>query len=70
MLVLVTGATSGIGKSTAQLFAKNGYDIIISGRRKERLESVSKELQATYKAKVLTLCFDVRNFSEVENMLR
>ncbi|MBK6521938.1 MAG: SDR family oxidoreductase [Bacteroidia bacterium] len=70
MLVLVTGATSGIGKSTAQLFAKNGYDIIISGRRKERLESVSKELQATYKAKVLTLCFDVRNFSEVENAIK
>jgi 3-hydroxy acid dehydrogenase / malonic semialdehyde reductase len=70
MLVLVTGATSGIGKSTAQLFAKNGYDIIISGRRKERLESVSKELQATYKVKVLTLCFDVRNFSEVENAIK
>ncbi|MBK7311122.1 MAG: SDR family oxidoreductase [Sphingobacteriaceae bacterium] len=70
MLVLVTGATSGIGKSTAQLFAKNGYDLIITGRRKDRLESVSKELQATYKVKVLTLCFDVRNFSEVENAIK
>jgi 3-hydroxy acid dehydrogenase/malonic semialdehyde reductase len=70
MLVLVTGATSGIGKSTAQLFAKNGYDLIITGRRKDRLESVSKELQAAYKVKVLTLSFDVRNFSEVENAIK
>jgi NADP-dependent 3-hydroxy acid dehydrogenase YdfG len=70
MLVLVTGATSGIGKSTAQLFAKNGYDLIITGRRKDRLESVSKELQAAYKVKVLTLSFDVRNFSEVEKAIK
>ncbi len=70
MLVLVTGATSGIGKSTAQLFAKNGYDLIITGRRKDRLESVSKELQVNYKIKVLTLCFDVRNFSEVESAIK
>ncbi|MDZ4663315.1 MAG: SDR family oxidoreductase [Bacteroidota bacterium] len=70
MLVLVTGATSGIGKSTAQLFAKNGYDLIITGRRKDRLESVSKELQTNYKVKVLTLCFDVRNFVEVENAIK
>ncbi|MGZ3885331.1 MAG: SDR family NAD(P)-dependent oxidoreductase, partial [Bacteroidia bacterium] len=38
MIALVTGATSGIGKSTAELFAKNGYNIIITGRRKDRLE--------------------------------
>ena len=49
MLVLVTGATSGIGKSTAELFAKNGYDLIITGRRKDRLESVSKELKRIIK---------------------
>lgn len=69
MLVLVTGATSGIGKSTAQLFAKNGYDLIITGRRNDRLESVSKELQSNYKVKVLTLCFDVRSFTEVESAI-
>lgn len=70
MLVLVTGATSGIGKSTAELFAKNGYDLIITGRRKDRLEAVSKEFKTTYKIKVLTLNFDVRNFSEVEQAIK
>lgn len=70
MLVLVTGATSGIGKSTAELFAKNGHDLIITGRRKDRLESVSKQLQSTYKIKVLCLNFDVRNFKEVEQAIK
>lgn len=70
MLVLVTGATSGIGKSTAELFAKNGHDLIITGRRKDRLESVSKQLQSTYKVKVLCLNFDVRNFKEVEQAIK
>jgi 3-hydroxy acid dehydrogenase/malonic semialdehyde reductase len=70
MLVLVTGATSGIGKSTAEIFAKNGYDLIITGRRKDRLESVSKHLQNTYKVNVLGLSFDVRNFEEVEKTIK
>lgn len=69
MLVLITGATSGIGKSTAELFAKNGNDIIITGRRKDRLEAVSKELQSAYKVKVHGLNFDVRNFAEVEKAI-
>jgi len=69
MLVLITGATSGIGKSTAELFAKNGNDIIITGRRKDRLEAVSKELQSAYKVKVHGLNFDVRNFTEVEKAI-
>jgi 3-hydroxy acid dehydrogenase/malonic semialdehyde reductase len=70
MLVLITGATSGIGKSTAEFFAKNGHDLIITGRRKDRLDAVSKELQTAYKIKVLGLNFDVRNFSEVEKSLK
>ena len=43
MLVLVTGATSGIGKSTAELFAKNGYDLIITGRRDDRLKKIKTQ---------------------------
>ncbi len=70
MLVLVTGATSGIGKSTAEIFAKNGHDLIITGRRKDRLDTVSKELQTNYKIKVATLNFDVRNFVEVEKAIK
>jgi 3-hydroxy acid dehydrogenase / malonic semialdehyde reductase len=66
MLVLVTGATSGIGKSTAEIFAKNGYDLIITGRRKERLDELKNSLLKNYKIKVTALCFDIRNLSEVE----
>lgn len=69
MIVLVTGATSGIGKSTAEIFAKNGYDIIITGRRKDRLDSFAEQLRNTYQVKVLPLCFDVRKVKEVENAI-
>jgi 3-hydroxy acid dehydrogenase/malonic semialdehyde reductase len=65
MLVLVTGATAGIGRSTAQLFAKNGHDLIITGRRQERLEELKEELANKNKIRVLTLCFDVRKPDEV-----
>jgi NADP-dependent 3-hydroxy acid dehydrogenase YdfG len=70
MIAFITGATAGIGKATATLFAKNGYDIIITGRRKDRLTSFSEELQSNYKVKVLTLNFDVRNLKEVETAIQ
>lgn len=66
MLVLVTGATSGIGKSTAEIFAKNGHDLIITGRRQERLAEIANDLKKRYNIAVTTLCFDVRNVNEVE----
>ncbi len=64
--ILITGATSGIGKATAFKFAENNFDIIITGRRKNRLELLSSEIAAKYKVKVLPLCFDIRNKVEVE----
>jgi 3-hydroxy acid dehydrogenase/malonic semialdehyde reductase len=66
MLVLITGATSGIGKSTATIFAKNGYDLILTGRRQERLSEFKKELETNFKINVTILCFDIRNQNEVE----
>jgi 3-hydroxy acid dehydrogenase / malonic semialdehyde reductase len=69
MIALITGSTSGIGKATAELFAKNGYNIIITGRRKERLEEFSQQLKSNYKVDVLSLNFDVRNVMEVENAI-
>lgn len=64
-IVLITGATSGIGKSTAIKFAQNGYDLILTGRRLDRLEKVSEEITKAYSSKVLILNFDVRNEKEV-----
>jgi 3-hydroxy acid dehydrogenase/malonic semialdehyde reductase len=66
MLVFITGATSGIGKSTAEIFAKNGHDLIITGRRQERLLEFKQQLEYTYKIKVTDLRFDIRSFNEVE----
>ena len=59
----ITGATSGIGKATAELFAKNQIRLILCGRRKERLEELQKKLGKL--TDVITLQFDVRNKDEV-----
>lgn len=64
-IVFITGATSGFGKECARIFASNQYKIIITGRRKERLEELKKELEENYKVDVLSLCFDVQNKTEV-----
>ncbi len=64
---LITGATSGIGKATAELLAKNSYRIILCGRRKEVLEQIKTELSAF--TETFSLSFDQRNFSEVETAI-
>ena len=61
MIVLITGATSGIGKSCAEFFSKKGYKTILIGRRKKRLISISKKL----KKPSLPLQLDVRDKKEV-----
>ena len=60
-VVFITGSTSGIGKATAELFAKNGYSLILNGRRKERLDATCEEFVKEYDADILLLPFDVRN---------
>jgi NADP-dependent 3-hydroxy acid dehydrogenase YdfG len=67
--VLITGATSGIGKSCAYLFAKNNYNLIITGRRNDRLLALQNELLDTYQIQIQALCFDVRNAKEVNENL-
>ena len=63
--ILITGATSGFGAAIARRFARAGYQIIITGRRKERLQELGEYLEREYGVSVVTLCFDVRNRSEV-----
>jgi 3-hydroxy acid dehydrogenase / malonic semialdehyde reductase len=62
-IVLITGATSGIGESTARLLAANNFKLILCGRRKERLQKLAEELKT--QTEVTTLSFEVRNQKEV-----
>ena len=68
-IVLVTGATSGIGLATAHIFAKNSHRLIITGRRGDRLSALENELRDNYGTDVLSLEFDVRQLKEVEDKL-
>ena len=67
---LITGATSGIGKATAQIFAEKGIRLILCGRRQERLDNLAVELQKH--TEVYILNFDVRNkiqvFESIKNL--
>lgn len=68
-VALVTGATSGIGEAVAVLLAREGYKLIITGRRADRLETLAFEIENEYGIKVLPLVFDVRSQEEVEKHL-
>ena len=63
--VFITGATSGFGKATAEIFAENGNNLIIAGRREERLISLKNTLKSKHGVEITTLCFDVRNSEAV-----
>ena len=64
-IVFITGATSGIGKACAEKFAANGDNLIINGRRKERLEEIKKSLEEKYGTEVFCAPFDVQKKEEV-----
>lgn len=66
-IAFITGATSGIGEATARIFAKNGIDLILCGRRKQRLDSLQDELRQF--ARVKTLRFDVSNYESVRESI-
>ena len=65
-IVLITGATSGIGRATALGFAKEQYTLILCGRRSERLQDLKSEIENIYQSKVTILSFDIREKKSVE----
>ncbi|GDX43059.1 L-allo-threonine dehydrogenase [Bacteroidota bacterium] len=67
--VLITGASSGFGKAMAHRFAKEGWNLIVTGRREERLNELSNELTAQFDVEVLVKVFDVQNRKEVFDAL-
>lgn len=68
-IALITGATSGIGEATAELFAGEGYDLILTGRRNDRLEKLGSRLNKKYNIEIAVTEFDVRNrASVIENL--
>lgn len=67
--VFITGATAGFGEACAKLFAKNGWNLILTGRRNDRLSSLQKVLTQKYGIDAVSLCFDVRNQEEVETAI-
>lgn len=64
-IALITGATSGIGEATARLLSENDYNLILTGRRKDRLTLLEKEILSESDARVKILCFDIRDNDQV-----
>ena len=67
-IALITGATSGIGESVALKFAEEKVNLILTGRRQDRLDALKKKLEAK-NVQVLALCFDVRDEKAVNDAL-
>jgi len=65
-IILITGATSGIGKACAYQFGANESNLILTGRRNDRLQELKNDLEEKFGTKVLTLCFDIRDNNQVK----
>lgn len=68
-IALITGATAGIGEACAHLFAREGYDLILTGRRQDRLDQLAQRLNNYYNVRIAVAAFDIRIKEQVEHHL-
>ncbi|WP_284140969.1 MULTISPECIES: 2,4-dienoyl-CoA reductase [unclassified Virgibacillus] len=68
--VIVTGASSGMGKYMAKKFADEGANVVLTGRKEEKLEEAKKELLTTAKGNLLTVSMDVRNTEDIARLIK
>ena len=66
-IAIITGATAGFGRATALALARNNFDVVITGRRSEKLESVEEAIRSKTEADVLSLSFDIRDKEAVKD---
>ena len=69
LTALVTGASAGIGKAFAEVFAKNGFDVILTARREERLRALASELEGKYRVKASVITMDLADSTGAERLV-
>ena len=69
-ITFITGASSGIGKACAEVFAREKSNLILSARRIERVKELAKKLETAYKIKIKCIGLDVRDYDQVENVIK
>lgn len=67
--VLITGASSGIGEACAKAFAKEGTNLILTARRKDRLDNLKTSIQSKFDINIYTIQLDVRDYEDIENQI-
>ncbi|MFO7525569.1 MAG: SDR family NAD(P)-dependent oxidoreductase, partial [Ignavibacteriaceae bacterium] len=67
-LILITGASSGIGEASATEFARLGANLLLLARREDRLNTIAKDLEDKYKIKTKCVKVDIRNYDNVKNL--
>ena len=68
--ILITGATGGIGKAIAFLFAKNNAELFLTGRNIKKLEKLKSQILRLYKVKISIYVFDISNYDEIKNAFK